>query len=1060
MHQRLVEIHNIKQRDGESTEEFVRRYKLECRDVKGAPKCMKISEFMHGITNPELIKRLHDKIPKSIDEMIKVTTTFLRGEVAASNRELRKSFPSWKQQNARQKQNFKKEGFRNQQSPEQKQDRSTLLTKTPREILALDKGKFKPPPSMTTPRQIEEMLKAEKPSHLIKELKQSSGKDHAKAAKNGETSGKDKPLAILMVQPWKRIAKQNITQTFVPESVISFSPLGEEDGMEGLMIIEAGMRGHFVHRMYVDGVGFSEEVIWPLGKISLLVKICDEEHSTSAWTNFMIVRSPSPYSGIIERPEVRRIQAVPSTAHGMLKFPMAGGIVTLRSSRIIPLECTMASGPGVSQPVINQVAEEKIQVAIHPEYPKQTIAMGSTLIEDGRKELCGCLPIRQKKTGQAPERSKAICEEVKKLMDADIMKEVHYHSWISNPVMVKKHDGSWRMCVDFKNLNKACPKDGYPLPEIDWKVESLYGSGAGLIITNPKRIEFTYALRFRFDATNNEAEYKALIARLRITEQTGVKNLQENVDSRLVANQVNGTYIAKEPGMVKNIEKVKNLANTFKDFFIKQVPRGENKKADALSKIASTIFVHMSKQVLVEELKEKSIYEKEVLAVVEEEARTWMTLIHERMIPEPGDTNREVLVNETFHVQTDDELTEKELKQIKADDQAIQTILLSLPEDIYAAVGSCETAQEIWLRVQQMMKGSTLEFRRRRPSCSMNGKDLLLMMGNRLTERLAKTQDPLALMENSNNPYAFPAPHQDQPSFNQNYMQQPMLNPEDITDPTTAMNMALALMAKAFKLNYSTPTNNNQRISSNPCNKQIAQPGMNMGQDSQIQMVGGNGENQFRQYAGQNVGNLNGGVGHFARNCTIRPMRRDAAYLQTQLLIALKEEAGIQLQAEEFELMDVASDLDEIEEVNTNCILMANLQQASISGTQTDKAPVYDSDGSTEVHNYENCYDNEIFNMFTQEEQYTELLKPIPEPLQVPQNDNNVISDVTSVEKSEGTVEQHSVNVEETRVLYDSLYHNLAIEVAKVNTINRKLKETNAELTTELARFKNQIKVF
>ncbi|GKA03459.1 reverse transcriptase domain-containing protein [Tanacetum coccineum] len=92
----LVEIHNIKQRDGESTEEFMRRYKLECRDVKGAPECMKIFGFMHRITNPELIKRLHDKILKSVDEMMRVTTTFLRGEVAASNHERKKSFPSWK----------------------------------------------------------------------------------------------------------------------------------------------------------------------------------------------------------------------------------------------------------------------------------------------------------------------------------------------------------------------------------------------------------------------------------------------------------------------------------------------------------------------------------------------------------------------------------------------------------------------------------------------------------------------------------------------------------------------------------------------------------------------------------------------------------------------------------------------------------------------------------------------------------------------------------------------------------------------------------------------------
>ncbi|GJR23266.1 reverse transcriptase domain-containing protein [Tanacetum coccineum] len=123
------------------------------------------------------------------------------------------------------------------------------------------------------------------------------------------------------------------------------------------------------------------------------------------------------------------------------------------------------------------------------------------------------------------------------------------------------------------------------------------GSEAGLILTNPDGTEFTYALRFRFEATNNEAEYEALIARLRIAKQMGVKNLQENVDSRLVANQVNRTYIAKEADMIQYLEK-------------------------------------LSKQVLVEELKEKLINEVEVLAVVEEEGDTWMTPIHEYLIEE------------------------------------------------------------------------------------------------------------------------------------------------------------------------------------------------------------------------------------------------------------------------------------------------------------------------------------------------------------------------------------------------------------------------------------------
>nr|GFC89877.1 hypothetical protein [Tanacetum cinerariifolium] len=108
-------------------------------------------------------------------------------------------------------------------------------------------------------------------------------------------------------------------------------------------------------------------------------------------------------------------------------------------------------------------------------------------------------------------------------------------------------------------------------------------------------------------------------------------------------------------------------------------------------------------------------------------------------------------------------------------------------------------------------------------------------------KRLAKIQDPLALMANFNNPYASPAPHQDLSPFNQNYIQQPMPNPEDITDSTTVMNMALSLMAKAFKLNYSTPTNNNQRISSNPRNRQIAQPGFRVqGNGNQNQIGNGN----------------------------------------------------------------------------------------------------------------------------------------------------------------------------------------------------------------------------
>ncbi|GKC53450.1 reverse transcriptase domain-containing protein [Tanacetum coccineum] len=91
-----VEIHHIKQRDGESTKDFMDRYKAEVLDVEGAPECMRISEFMHGITHPGLIKRLYERIPRSMDEMYRMTTSFLQGEVAALSHGQRKASSSWK----------------------------------------------------------------------------------------------------------------------------------------------------------------------------------------------------------------------------------------------------------------------------------------------------------------------------------------------------------------------------------------------------------------------------------------------------------------------------------------------------------------------------------------------------------------------------------------------------------------------------------------------------------------------------------------------------------------------------------------------------------------------------------------------------------------------------------------------------------------------------------------------------------------------------------------------------------------------------------------------------
>ncbi|GJX20785.1 reverse transcriptase domain-containing protein [Tanacetum coccineum] len=358
-------------------------------------------------------------------------------------------------------------------------------------------------------KQIEELVRAGKLSQFVKGIRQE--KDQQRPGKKHFPT-KDKAAEIV------------------------FPPLTANEGTEGPLVIEAEIGGRTVHRMYVDGgslmevlfehcfnqlqpevqiqmtpattslTGFSGETIWLVRQIRLLVTIGDAEHSTEAWMNFMIVRSPSPYNGIIGRPGIKAIQAIPSTTHGMIKFLVKGGVVTIRSTIVSPMECATVTVTPKNIEEKTKKCPENFQVAIHPDFPDQEISIGGTLSAKGRTELCALLkrnldifawqpsdmtgvprsiaehklnirkgysPVRQKNRGQAPERAKAIQAKVQKLVKAGIMREVYYHDWLSNPVMVKKHDGSWRMCVDFTDLNKACPQDCYPLPEIDWKIESL-----------------------------------------------------------------------------------------------------------------------------------------------------------------------------------------------------------------------------------------------------------------------------------------------------------------------------------------------------------------------------------------------------------------------------------------------------------------------------------------------------------------------------------------------------------------------------------------------------------
>ncbi|GJW23967.1 reverse transcriptase domain-containing protein, partial [Tanacetum coccineum] len=150
--------------------------------------------------------------------------------------------------------------------------------------------------------------------------------------------------------------------------------------------------------------------------------------------------------------------------------------------------------------------EEKI--VVNDNYPEQLVTIGGSLSVECRHALIHTLrknvdvfawapsdmtgipraitehsldtyphiePKAQKKRSLAPDRRKVVTDEVNEWLKAGIVRRVRYPTWVANPVLVKKVEGSWRMCIDFKDSNKVCLKDLYPLPEIDWKIESLMG---------------------------------------------------------------------------------------------------------------------------------------------------------------------------------------------------------------------------------------------------------------------------------------------------------------------------------------------------------------------------------------------------------------------------------------------------------------------------------------------------------------------------------------------------------------------------------------------------------
>nr|ABA99783.1 retrotransposon protein, putative, unclassified [Oryza sativa Japonica Group] len=251
-------------------------------------------------------------------------------------------------------------------------------------------------------------------------------------------------------------------------------------------------------------IGVTPGHTWPLGHIDLPVTFGGSANFRTERVNFDVADLSLPYNAVLGRPALVKFMAAVHYAYLQMKMPGPGGPISVHGDLKVALACmeqradhlTAASKPeggderlGTSAPAAprqrivtcDEVPEDALvsflraNADVFAWRPADMPGVPREVIEHRLAVRSGARPVRQKVRRQAPERQAFIREEVARLLEAGFIREVIHPEWLANPVVVPKANGKLRMCIDYTDLNKACPKDPYPLPRIDQIVDSTAG---------------------------------------------------------------------------------------------------------------------------------------------------------------------------------------------------------------------------------------------------------------------------------------------------------------------------------------------------------------------------------------------------------------------------------------------------------------------------------------------------------------------------------------------------------------------------------------------------------
>ncbi|GJU24779.1 retrovirus-related pol polyprotein from transposon TNT 1-94 [Tanacetum coccineum] len=465
--------------------------------------------------------------------------------------------------------------------------------------------------------------------------------------------------------------------------------------------------------------------------------------------------------------------------------------------------------------------------------------------------------------------------------------------------------------------------------------------------------------------------------------------------------------------------------------------------------------------------------------------------------------------SEPPRMQQEEDLKGDDLKHYEAEIEAMNLILISIPNDIYNSVDACTTAQAMWQRSERLMRG-TVQNKVDRETHFNNEFDQFVAepgealmskyvtqvhLAKRLTEdtyddlfdyllhfeklanvsrakKLEKSHDPLALVAHTGSSSRITSPYYvTHPSsvvdYDDDYQGDAVQN--TFEDPLTS---AMIFLAREITQRFSNPTNNRLRTSSNTKNQAIVQAdkvhdGRNIrrsyvqeevNEGTNVQNDARNTQRTLRTTSLGTAANVQcyncSEKGHYARNCP-KPRVRDSKYFMEQMLLAKQDEAGLILIDEQNDFLFAdASRMEEIKELSANICLMARIQPSNFD---SDEGASYDSEFLNEVQTPSTSYVNLLFAKDKQDQKYPKQPKIINNTIGDDQIDSNIIFDEPNGDVNSGSVEYDN-NVQESYEL-EQLARNAFKGVKKQQIIAKKVQQQNTVLTKQLESYKEKLSV-